>query len=185
MRAVFLDRDGVINEYPGDFQYVKSWKEFQFLPRSKAALKRLTDNNIALFIASNQAGVSKNIYSKSELDLITQNMLKELKSENIRIEDVFYCIHIEEDKCNCRKPKTGLVEQGLSKLKSLGEPVDLNKSYFVGDSIRDVETGKAAGLKTILVLSGREKLKNMANWKIQPDFVCADLSEATDIILKK
>lgn len=185
MRVVFLDRDGLINKYPGDFEYVKSPEEFQFLPEIKPALKKLNDNGFRIFVVSNQAGVSKGIFTQEELDLITQTMLKELNDYKIKIDGVFYCTHKPEDNCLCRKPKTGLIDKAFAKLKQENVKVNANSSYFIGDTIRDVETGKTAGLLTILVFSGKEKPENKNNWQIQPDFTAKDLSEAVDIILKK
>jgi len=180
MKVIFLDRDGVINRYPGDADYVKSWNGFHFLPKVKPALKKLSANGFKIFIISNQAGVSKGMYSQEALDLITQNMLKQLCAYNINIAGVYYCTHRPEDNCSCRKPKTGLIEKAIAELKSEGLKIDLSNSYFIGDTIRDIETGKAAGLKTILVFSGKEKLKNRNNWQILPDFVARDLSTAVD-----
>jgi histidinol-phosphate phosphatase family protein len=185
MKVVFLDRDGVINKYPGDYEYIKSLEEFIFLPGAKPALKALTGNKIKLFVVSNQAGVSKGIYSHAELDRITEYMLKELGDAGVEIEQVMYCIHKEEENCKCRKPKAGMVEDALAGLKESGYEVDLMNSYFIGDSIRDIETGKSVGLQTILVFSGREKPQNSANWKTKPDFTCADIQEAVDIILNR
>ena len=184
MRVIFLDRDGVINKYPGDSEYVKSWEEFHFLPKVKSSLKRLTDNGFKIFIVSNQAGISKGIYAQESLDLITQNMLKELSDSGIDVAGVYYCIHRQEDDCSCRKPKTGLIDMAIAKLKDEGLKIQLNNSYFVGDTIRDIETGKNAGLKTILVFSGKEKPENENDWVNLPDFTANDLSEALDIILK-
>ena len=183
MKAIFLDRDGVINEYPGDTEYVKSWEEFHFLPKVKTALKRLNDNGYKIFIISNQAGVSKGIYPKEALDLITKNMLDELKKENIHISGVFYCIHRPEDNCSCRKPSTGLIRQAQEEARRHGYKIEFLKSYFIGDTIRDMQTGKAAGLRTILVFSGKEKPENKNNWQYLPDFTALDLSEATDLVL--
>lgn len=181
MKIVFLDRDGVINKYPGDFEYVKSLQEFEFLSNIKPALKRLNNAGYKIFVISNQAGVSKGIYSQESLNLITENMLEELGRDKIKIDGVFYCIHRTEDNCSCRKPKGGLI------YKAVGheEINDGKDNYFIGDTIRDVETGKSAGLKTILVFTGKEKSENKNNWEIQPDFTARDLSQAVDIILKK
>jgi histidinol-phosphate phosphatase family protein len=184
LRIVFLDRDGVINIYPGDRDYVKSWDEFSFLPNIRQGLKKLNDNGFKVFVASNQAGVAKGIYSKSSLDFITANMLKELSSDKIEISGVYYCTHRQEDNCPCRKPKTGLIDMAVSSLKQQGMNPDLSRSYFIGDTTIDMETGKAAGLKTILVFSGKEKPENRQMWAIQPDFTAADLSEAVDLIIK-
>ena len=184
MKIIFLDRDGVINQYPGDADYVKSEEEFHFLPNAKSGLKRLSQAGFKIFVISNQAGVSKGIYSQQSLDEITENMLRELKREGIAIDGVRYCIHRDEDHCACRKPKTGLVDQVLAEMKQKGSEVELKGSFFIGDTIRDMETGEKAGLKTILVFSGKEKPENKNNWPLQPDFIASDLLEAAHIILK-
>jgi histidinol-phosphate phosphatase family protein len=185
MRVVFLDRDGVINRYPGDADYVKSWNEFHFLPEVKPALKKLNNGGFKIFIISNQAGVSKGIYTQENLDLITRNMLNELKEYNIDIAGVYYCTHRLEDNCSCRKPKTGLIDVAINQLRKEGLDVELSRSFFIGDTIRDVETGKAAGLKTILVLSGKEKSENKNNWHSLPHFTACDLCEAVGLILNE
>ncbi len=181
MKVIFLDRDGVINHYPGDTRYVTSWKEFRFLPGVKKALKRLTEAGYKIFVVSNQSGVSKGIYSKKRLDEITGRMLKELDKSKVKISGVYYCIHRNEDNCSCRKPKVGLIEIALRE-HNIARKV-LKRSFFVGDSITDVQTGKNAGCKTILVFSGKEDPRNHNNWPIQPDFTAANLSEAVDLIL--
>jgi histidinol-phosphate phosphatase family protein len=181
-KIVFLDRDGVINKYPGHFKYVVSQTGFKFLRDSKKAISILSKAGYKLFVISNQAGVSKGLYSQETLDKMTANMLKKVNREGGKIEEVFYCIHTEEENCNCRKPKVGLIREAL---KSMKGNVDIKKSFFVGDSIRDVKTGKRAGCKTILVLSGRESIKNRPDWQVQPDFIAKNLSMAVDIILNK
>lgn len=180
VKAVFLDRDGVLNKYPGHGAYVKSWSEFEFLPGVQEALKKLNQHGFKIFVVSNQAGVAKGIYSQPSLDLLTRNMLDELTAADAKIEDVYYCTHKSEDNCRCRKPKTGLIDLAIAKLKHQGLELDLDKSYFIGDSIRDVETGQKAGLKTILVFSGRERPENKDSWQTQPDFTTRDLSTAVN-----
>lgn len=183
MKVIFLDRDGVINNYPGDLQYVKSVDEFAFLPNTKTALKRLQDSGFRLFIVSNQAGVAKGIYSQGALDLITRRMLDELEECGVHISGVHYCTHRSEDNCSCRKPKAGLVHAAIAKLREQGVRVDLSASFFIGDTVRDIQTGKAAGLKTVLVFSGKEKAGNRQEWHSLPDFTADDLSGAADLIL--
>lgn len=185
MKVVFLDRDGVINEYPGENEYVKSWREFHFIPRSKKALKILSDNGFKVFIISNQSGVSKGIYSKEKLDLITGNMLRSLRSRGIRITGVYYCTHSDKDNCSCRKPKRGLIDMAVSGLKEGCRNISLSRSYFIGDSIVDIKTGKSAGLKTILVFSGKEKPRAVKKLPISPDHTAKDLYGAVDLILKE
>lgn len=179
---VFLDRDGVINKYPGDTKYVTSVKAFRFLPGVKKAIKRLKQSGALVFVASNQAGVTKGVYSQRTLDRITAHMLASLKRQGAVLDRVYYCIHGESFNCVCRKPRTGMITQAL---KEFSVPRSrLEKGFFVGDTIRDVHTGKNAGLKTILVFSGKEKAANNGSWEIEPDFTAQGLTEAVDIILK-
>ncbi|MBU1998420.1 MAG: HAD-IIIA family hydrolase [Candidatus Omnitrophota bacterium] len=180
-KIVFLDRDGVINRYPGDTKYVTSLKEFRFLPRVKIALVRLTKAGCRIFIVSNQAGVTKGVYPQQELDKITSRMLEALAKFKVKIDGVYYCVHRKEDDCSCRKPKTGSLKKALGE-HSIPRSL-LKNAFFVGDTISDVQTGRNAGCKTILVFSGKEKAKNSSFWDIKPDFTARDLYQASDIIL--
>ena len=88
MKAIFLDRDGVINRYPGDGKYITSWREFKFLPRAKKAIAKLYKNRFKIFVISNQAGVNKGIFSQNRLDTITKNMLQEIEESKGKIDKV-------------------------------------------------------------------------------------------------
>lgn len=178
MKAIFLDRDGVINKYPGDKKYVTSWKEFHFLPKAKSAIAKLCRKKFAMFIISNQAGVGKGIYSQEKLDLITKNMLEGIKKSGGKINAVYYCTHRKTVRCPCRKPKSGLIDIARKRF-----PITLSGSFFIGDTIRDVLTARAAGCKSVLVLSGKEKLSNRKKWKVKPDFIFRDLFSAAEFIL--
>lgn len=182
MKIVFLDRDGVINKYPGDTKYVTSIKAFRFLPKAKSALKRLSEAGYTLFIISNQAGVSKGIFTKKSLDKITAYMLEGLKREKVEIDGVYYCTHSSQEYCSCRKPEIGLIMKAF-KERRLSKKM-LRCSFFIGDTIRDIETAQKAGCKSILVFSGKEKPRNQLSWDRQPDFTAKDLSGAVSIILK-
>ena len=179
MKAVFLDRDGVINRYPGDTKYVTSWREFRFLPKAKKAIAKLHKNKFKIFVISNQAGVNKGIFSQKTLDFITKNMLREIEKYQGKIDGVYYCTHRQEENCSCRKPKAGLIHLAKKRYR-----INLKNSFFIGDTIRDVKTAKAAGCKSMLVLSGKEKLSNRKNWEIQPDCVFGNLYAAAEFILK-
>jgi histidinol-phosphate phosphatase family protein len=179
--VLFLDRDGVINKYPGDGKYVVSWKGFVFLPRVKSALQRLIGAGYKIFVISNQAGVSKGIFTQRSLDTITKNMLYGLKKAGIFIDGVYYCVHRSEDKCSCRKPKVGMLRRALKEHKLAAGK--LGDCFFVGDTIRDIQTGKRAHCKTILVFSGKEKPKNKALWELDPDYTARDLFDAVSLIL--
>ena len=180
MRAIFLDRDGVINKYPGDRKYVTAWKDFYFLPRAKKAIAALREGKFKLFLISNQAGVGKNIFTQKKLDLITANMLVRIRKAGGNIDGIYYCTHRPQEDCPCRKPKAGTIRLIMKKY-----PIDIKRSFFIGDTIRDVKTAHAAGCKSILVLSGKEKASGQNNWEANPDFVFKDLYAAAEFVLKK
>lgn len=179
MKTVFLDRDGVINKYPGDRLYVTSLRKFRFLPRAKKAIALLSKAGYKIFVASNQAGVGKGTYTQRTLDVITAKMLEGIEQAGGKITKVYYCTHRKEAGCRCRKPKPGLLKKAAREFK-----VDLKEAYFVGDTLRDVLTAQAAGCKSILVLTGKEKLANQKNWEVKPDFVFKDLLEAVKFLVK-
>ena len=180
MKVIFLDRDGVINKYPGDRLYVTSLRKFKFLPRAKKAIALLSKAGYKIFVASNQAGVGKGIYSQKSLDLITAKMLADIASSGGRISKVYYCTHRKEACCSCRKPKPGLLKKAAREFK-----VNLKRTYFVGDTIRDVLTAHAVGAKSVLIFSGKEKLSNQRNWEAKPDFVFKDLLSAAKFLISK
>ncbi|MGA2775505.1 MAG: HAD family hydrolase [Candidatus Omnitrophota bacterium] len=180
MTIVFLDRDGVINAYPGDKNYVTSWEEFSFLPKAKEAIASLHKGGVKIYLVSNQAGVGKGLYTQEALDVITGNMLKEIKAAGGHIDGVYYCTHPPEQDCPCRKPKTGLVD-----LARQEHSLEVKGAFFIGDSILDIKTAKSAGCRAVLILSGKESLVNRSNWETEPDFIFADLFEAAHFILKQ
>ena len=180
MKVVFLDRDGVINEFPGNGKYVTKLKEFHFVPGSLDALRILTREGYSIYIVSNQAGVAKGIYSKQKLDHITRNMLRDVKNVGGKIKKVFYCTHFSHAGCECRKPEIGAIRKAFELANKTIHSAQ--KAFFVGDTESDILTGHNAGCTTIFVLSGREDLRHMRGWEIKPDYVARDLLEATDII---
>ena len=110
MKVVFLDRDGVVNKYPGDKLYVTSLKKFKFLPGARKAIALLHRSGFKVFIASNQAGVGRKIYSQKTLNAITAKMLLDISDAGGRITKVYYCIHPKDAGCGCRKPKPGMLK---------------------------------------------------------------------------
>ena len=182
MKAIFIDRDGVINKDPGGWTekgYVTNTKDFRFIPGTLEALKILKEKGIKVIVASNQGGVNKGFYTQGELDKVNEFMLKEIEKSGGAIEEVFYCIHKDEDNCDCRKPKPGMLEAAAKKYG-----IDLEKTYFIGDDKKDVLAGRKIGCKTILVLSGKASRKDIENWKEKPDYVFKNLLEAVRWLIK-
>jgi len=180
MKIAFLDRDGVINRFPGNGGYVTKIKDFHFLPGSLEAIKFLTESGFKIFVVSNQAGVNRGIYSQEKLDQITRHMMKFVIKTGGKIKKVFCCTHTPDENCDCRKPKIGSLQRAF---KLVGvKPNGPHRSFFVGDAKMDMEAGFAAGCTTILVLSGKENRQSIKSWPIQPDYIAKDLLAATRII---
>ena len=178
MKVIFLDRDGVINKYPGDKKYVTGPKAFRLLKRALLGIKLLHRSGYRICVVSNQAGVGKGLYAKKTLNDMTRTMTDAVKKSGGKITRVLYCTHLPDAHCSCRKPGVGMLRRAAKGVK-----IDFEDSYFIGDSMIDVKTGKNFGLKTILVFSGREKAKNASRWESQPDFVAKDLLEAAKNIV--
>ncbi len=182
-KIIFIDRDGVINKDPGGwtkYSYVTKWDEFFFINGSIEALKKLMEAGYKIYVVSNQAGISRGYFTQEDLDGVNERMLSEIEKGGGRIDGLYYCPHHDEDKCECRKPKTGMIEQAIRKTE-----VDLKNTFIIGDSLRDVEAGKRMGMKTVFVLSGKTPLSKTKDWHIQPDSIKKDLLEAVEWILKE
>lgn len=142
--AIFLDRDGVINERVVG-GYVTSWNEFRFLEGCIAALRELSRFNLPLIVVSNQAGVGKGLMSRADLRRITTHFVAHLARARIAVAAVYYCPHISDSGCRCRKPRPGLILQAARDWR-----VDLGRSVMIGDSPSDIEAARAAGCRSIL-----------------------------------
>jgi histidinol-phosphate phosphatase family protein len=177
-KVVFLDRDGVINRYPGDGNYVTSCRDFKLIPGAAEAIKKIKRGGFKIFVVSNQSGVAKGKYSEKTLKQINRRLNFKLWLRKTSIDAIYYCTHRNEDNCSCRKPKTGLLDKAIS---SLEEKIEL--SFFIGDSFVDMVTAKNFGAKTILLLSGKEKLKNRKNWLFEPDYIFDNLLLASNFLL--
>jgi D-glycero-D-manno-heptose 1,7-bisphosphate phosphatase len=174
-RAVFLDRDGTINEDIGDLFNVK---KLQFIPRAIDALKLLQERFL-LFIITNQAGIGKGDFTEADFLKFNKEYLNILKKEGIKIEEVYYCPHAEYDDCICRKPKTYFVEIASRKYN-----LDLKESFIVGDHPSDVEMGSRTQMKSIFLLTGHGK-KHLDDIKNKTEFLISEnIYDAALLILK-
>jgi len=180
-KAVFIDRDGVINQ--DSSEYIKSWSEFKFLPGSIEAIKRLTTNGFTNIIITNQSAVNRKLISEKKLEQIFLKMKDSIKAGGGEITDIFYCPHTPEEECDCRKPKTGLMHQAQKTYR-----IDISSSCMVGDNPKDMECAKVAGCRyAVLVKSGiiKNAEEILADKNIFPDHVAADLLEAADWIINQ
>ena len=151
--AVFLDRDGTINEQMG---YINHLSRFQLLPGVGQAIKRLNQAGWPVVVVSNQSGVARGYFPPDLIGSVHDLMAELLERDGARLDGVYYCPHhprAELDdfrqECKCRKPQAGLFKQAASELG-----LDLSKSYVIGDRVSDLESGLNIGAKSILVLTG-------------------------------
>ena len=178
MRAVFLDRDGVINENRSD--YVKSWKEIEFLPGAFESLRRLADTPYLIIVTSNQSAINRGLVTSGTVDDIHSHMKKAIERHGGRIDGFFYCPHRPDESCDCRKPKPGLLLLAAQHFS-----LDLHRCYLVGDAASDLAAAHAVGCHPILVLTGRgkESLLLVERTQNNQTTVVDDISAATDWIL--
>lgn len=148
MKLVILDRDGVINH--DSEHYIKSPKEWTALPGSLEAVALLNQNGWRVAVATNQSGIGRGLFDMHALNAMHAKMHKALAAVGGRVDAVFFCPHVPEDDCDCRKPKPGLFVRAAERFG-----VPLADVTMIGDSHRDLEAGAAAGCKTILVRTGK------------------------------
>ena len=144
-KFLLLDRDGVINRRIEN-GYVASWEQFTFLPGSLEALRLLAQHQYAPVVVSNQASVAKGLVTQEQLDAITGRFLDEVRNAGGRIEAVFYCPHRDEDGCDCRKPKPGLLQRAQRKYG-----FNFAETFMVGDSMVDMQAAAGAGCPALLI----------------------------------
>ncbi|HMB00248.1 MAG TPA: HAD-IIIA family hydrolase [Spirochaetota bacterium] len=173
--AVFLDRDGVINE---EVEYLHEPDNFKFLPDVLKSLKKIYDMNFVLIIITNQAGIGLGYFTKEDFFKVNKTMLKGFSEYNINIEKIYFCPHSKNDNCPCRKPATGLVDRAVEECC-----LDPAASFFIGDKTADILTGKKAGMKTVLVKTGHGGSDR--EYDVTPDFICKDLFQAAAVIEKE
>ena len=181
-RAVFLDRDGVITQEPP--HYAHKLSQLELISRSADAIRLLNENGFMVIIASNQAGIARGYYREEDVVLFSQAVKENLAKEGAYVDAIYYCPHHPEAKieryrvdCNCRKPKPGMLTRAEKELN-----IDLKQSFVVGDKLSDIEAGKRAGCKTIMVKTGHgvEELKSNL---IKCNYVADDLYDAVKYVV--
>jgi len=180
--AVFMDRDGCLIEEAG---YINHPSRVRMLPRSAAAVARLNRAGIAAVMATNQAGIARGYFSKETLAAVNAEVERQLGGEGARLDALYVCTHHPTAgqppfrlECECRKPKPGLLLRAAAEMA-----LDLSRSVMIGDKPSDIGAGQAAGLTTVLVLTGYGRGEweyRRHEWTLKPDHVADDLFDAVE-----
>jgi D-glycero-D-manno-heptose 1,7-bisphosphate phosphatase len=157
-KAVFLDRDGVINRKPPRGSYITRWEEMHVLPDVADGIELLNKVGFRVIVVSNQRCVAKGLVSAAELESIHQRMCEQLAAAGAKIDGVYYCPHETWLECDCRKPAPGMLLAAARKHR-----LDLTASWMIGDSEIDIEAGKSAGCKTARLLEHDAAADNRAD----------------------
>ena len=145
-KAVFLDRDGVINQKPKEGEYITSWTDFHILPGVADGIALLNKAGYMVLVVTNQRCVAKGLLSVADLEKIHEQMLQTLSHAGGKLDGIYYCPHDYKPSCICRKPAPGMLLAAAQ-----AHAVDLGSSWMVGDSEIDMQAGKSAGCKTVWV----------------------------------
>tara|TARA_B100001093_G_scaffold423202_1_gene416030 strand:- start:1113 stop:1631 length:519 start_codon:yes stop_codon:yes gene_type:complete len=144
-KAIFLDRDGVINH---DFGYVYKISDFRLIDGVTDALKFFQLKEYLLIIVTNQSGIGRGFFTEQEFQEINSHMLKIFKNDSININSIYYCPHHPNDNCKCRKPKNYLIEKAIKEYK-----IDRKISYFIGDKYSDMLASQKSKLKKFFLVN--------------------------------
>ncbi len=183
--AVFLDRDGTLNEEVG---YINHIDRFRLFPWSAAAVKKLNQAGIPVVLMTNQSGVARGYFPESLVQEIHSSLKEELGRCGAHLDGIYYCPHHPDGKvpayresCDCRKPSPGMMQRAARDLD-----LDLSASFVVSDRYQDISMGLRAGARGVLLLTGYgkgEHLYHKDTWPRQPDHIAATLLDAVDWIL--
>jgi D-glycero-D-manno-heptose 1,7-bisphosphate phosphatase len=185
-RAIFLDRDGTLNEEDG---YITSPERFRLYSFAAEAVRLINQSGWKAIVLTNQSGVARGYFTEAKLIEIHERMEESLRLQGARIDAIYYCAHHPDYgpppyrlDCDCRKPKPGLAEKAARDFN-----LDLNRCYAIGDRYRDIEAGHAAGARSVLVMTGygREEYETRRRDRPrQPDFVAENLLDAVQLVLR-
>jgi len=173
--AVFLDRDGTLNDDPG---YLKDPELVILLPGVAEGLRRLGE--YSLIIISNQSGIGREYLTEEQLGAVNFRLRDILNREGIKIEAFYHCPHLPDSGCDCRKPNPGML------LKATNDyDINLSNSFMIGDRIGDIKCGHNAGVKSILVMTGYgpNSMHKRYGWSEQPDYIARNMVDAADYIM--
>ncbi len=184
--AVFLDRDGTINEDRG---YISETTSLCIFPYSAATIKRFNDAGIKVILVTNQSGIARGYLSEERLTQLHHNLCTQLAKDGAHLDAIYYCPHHPtiglppyRTNCNCRKPAAGLLVQA-----SKEHDIDLKNSFVVGDKYSDIALAHAVGACGIMVRTGygAEQWQEHQTWPALPDYMAKDLADAGEWIMRK
>jgi D-glycero-D-manno-heptose 1,7-bisphosphate phosphatase len=178
-KAVFLDRDGVINRDSPD--YIKSLEEFELLPGSLEALRRLTEQGFHCIVITNQSAPARGLMTLETLAAIHRHLCAAAAAAGGRILDIFICPHLPAAGCFCRKPKPGLLHAAQRKYR-----IDFSSAVMIGDSAKDIECAVNAGVRTTVLVqtgNGEKAVRELSARGLCPDAVAQDLNRAVDWVV--
>lgn len=179
IQLVFLDRDGVINEKPPEGEYVRHWGEFNVLPGVEAAIRRLNQAGKRVIMVTNQRGIALGLYGVEDLEKLHDALKEHLASHGAWLDEIYFCPH-DKEQCECRKPKTGMLQRALRAYPY----ADAAHSMMIGDSYSDIQAGRNLGMPTIFIRGDRERRKAGAkDAEQEANYVVENLSEAVDLLL--
>jgi D-glycero-D-manno-heptose 1,7-bisphosphate phosphatase len=176
--AIFLDRDGVVIENRDN--YIRSWKDVEFLPVALAALRKFRSSPFRIILVTNQSAVGRGLISLKQAEELNRRVVAVIEQNGGRVDGSWMCPHAPQDHCTCRKPQPGLLLQAAAAMN-----LDLARSFMVGDALSDLQAGRAAGVReAMLVLTGRGQLQARLPEAalLQPFRIFDSLAEALDHI---
>ena len=186
-RVAFLDRDGVINKTNLQNRYIGYKKNFKLIPGAIASIKYLKSLNYKVVIVTNQSGIARGYFTHNDVNKLHKYLQYILKKKNTNLDKIVICPYhkdgiIKKYKKNSilRKPKIGMFTQAKNDLN-----IDIEKSWVVGDSNRDILAAKNAGMKSVLIHSETESIDKENSYKVTPDYIAEDLNKAVKLILKE
>jgi D-glycero-D-manno-heptose 1,7-bisphosphate phosphatase len=171
VKLAILDRDGVIN-FDSD-QFIKSPAEWRPIPGSIEAIARMNQGGYRVAVATNQSGIGRGLFDMATFNAINDKMMEMVFRQGGRIDALFFCPHTAAEECNCRKPRTGMLEEIATRFHT-----DLKGVPFVGDALKDVQAAEAVGAQPILVLTGKGRITQEQGGMPKKTLVFDDLADA-------
>jgi len=172
-KAVFVDRDGTINR---DVPYCGRPQDFELLPTVAQGISLLNKHGFKIIVVTNQSGLARGYFTEEDLAAIHRKMISDLIEKKASIDAVYFCPHHPDDRCDCRKPNTGMFKKAAKE-----QQIDIAGSYFIGDKLHDMAAANRIECKAVLVPSCEPELslvRNKRELEVRADFIASDFYSA-------